>query len=512
MDFIALVIAFAGAFVVYNIFKEQQVRLVSGQKGVRVLESLLLEEINKQYARDLALKEQELQDVRQRLAEIESEYQIKLAQIGTDAQQELERQIILIQREITAQLVGKTDTEQQEIRRQYEERLINIKNAITQERLEREALERERYQQIQIQEEQNLNQEQLRLQLEEAQQRLQDSQLQLTQLQTIQAGEQNYNAIDQQFDQSITSLLLSTQIAITNNQHDQAKTSLNRIKILYRNSPELFPQQRKEADLYVVEMLLSYLDSLEQVSNLQQINIDQQNSLAQIRGLQDGEMGLKKEELQYFINTITNKDQHALALRQIQDLNRDIPELLAFAEYYITFIRQDPNLDSMIAQGDNLVNSKRYQEAINTYQQILQTYSINDKAREIVQKLYSTILLELQNKNILVNSSIPQKMQTDIQQLLSNSRYSEVSHQIIYLKEPDGYIADIIDKDTVLVLLLPQKRVTPRQVIEVYRIVNQDNFHMNKIGTLRSQKREQRMFQITLLNHNMKLGDLVYIK
>ncbi|MGL5955948.1 MAG: hypothetical protein ACRC0X_05005 [Brevinema sp.] len=515
LDFIALVIACTGAFIVYNIFKEQQIRLVSGQKGVRVLESSLLEEINKQYARDLAVKEQELQDARRRLAEIESEYGAKLEQINREAQQELERQKLLIEQEIAAQLVGKNDIERQEIQRQYAERLKDIENSIARERLAKEALEREQYQQIQIQEEQNINQEQLRLQLEEAQQRLQTSQMQLTQIQNVQLAEQTqrYNDIEmiRQFDQSITALFLTAHDSITNGRYNQVKNSLDRIQVLYRNTPETFSQQRKDADLYIVEMLLNYMDSSEQLISLQQINIDQRDLLMSL-GQQNGEVSVKQEELRYFISTLTNKDQNILAHEQIRDFDRNIPELLSFAEYYITFSRQDPELELIIQQADDLVDNKMYQDAINTYQQIFQNYSVNDRAQEIVQKFYNTILLELHSQNIFANNPIPQTFGNDIQQLLSSSRYGEITHQIVYLKEPDGYIADIVDQDTVLVVLLPQKKLNPKQNLEVYRVLNQGTVRMDQIGILSSQKQEQRTFSMTLQNHYMKLGDLVYIK
>ncbi len=133
LDLIALLLAVAGVFIVYTVFREQQIRLVSGQQGVKVLESTLLEEINKQHARDLALKEQELEEVRSRLRDLENNYADELRRINRDAEARLQAERATLEEEITGQLIGKSEAEQAEIRRQYEERIRSLERNVEQE-------------------------------------------------------------------------------------------------------------------------------------------------------------------------------------------------------------------------------------------------------------------------------------------------------------------------------------------------------------------------------------------
>ena len=144
LDLIACLVAMAGVIVVYNIFREQQIRLVSGQSGVKVLEITLIEEIYKQYEQDFILKELEVQALRKELENMEQVFSDALLKINEDAQQKFETERALLEVELLFELTGKKKGEQDNLRRKYDQKIRSLRKEIDETKLETEKLEREK--------------------------------------------------------------------------------------------------------------------------------------------------------------------------------------------------------------------------------------------------------------------------------------------------------------------------------------------------------------------------------
>ncbi len=459
LDCLALCIAVIGIVFVHNIFREQQISLVSGQQGVKVLESTLLEEINKQYAQNIAEMEEQLRESNRRIADMELSHASELAKISEDAALELERQKVIIQRQMAEELMGKSTDEQNEIRRQYEERLKSIEETIERERTAKEEAERESHRLILLQMVNDLEREQQNA--EEIRQRLDSSQTQLAQMEQISTQTYNVEDVVKNFDDNATALFLETREYIDNKEFDKARSSLSRISQLYKNTPSKFPGQRKESDSYFADTLQNYMTTTTKYEQQQVVVSNLEKIIAY--GTDDE---IKKRE----------------------KLTRDI--------------------DRMIKRGDNYIDNNQYKNAVDTYQAVLR-YTVEDQAKEVIQKLYNAILLELKGSDVV----IPRNLESSVRKLLKETRYNdEIYDSIIYLKEPDGYIADIIDKDNILVLLLPRIRVSKNQELEIYRVTSSNSIQLKKITDFRTRKSEKDTFRVNMANHGTKLGDLIYIK
>lgn len=514
VDLIALFSALVGVYFVYNIFKEQQIKLVSGRQGVKVLESTLLEEINKQYVLDLAKKEAELQNVKTRLSELETTLSNTLSQLQLEAELELEKQRKIMEQEIANQLLGKNTAEQEKIKQEYQNRILKIEQQIQERQQLQIQQEQERYNRMRDEENQKIETLNLEQQIQEAQNKIKQSQQELAEAknQTPVSPQILTNIVKvDKIDHAISLLFLDVQHMLQNKQYDQVDPILNKIKNTYENSSNYLNIERKKADLYILTILQKYIQMTKNISELnsnqQQLIDNLQKQLAeQKENINDSSFMVSRNQLKKFISLISNNNIIEIR-RQIQKFERNIPELIEFSQYYVAQMKQHgaPNIESLIKQADKFIQQKDYQKGIDVYQKILRIYSLDPRTEVVVQKLYDAITLKLQSKKSSDSASkIPSTISGSIQKILNNEK------QIVYLKQPQGYIADIIDKDTVLVLLLSPYRVNARQKLEVFRF--NTNYELKKTGELRVRKSQKDTFQLVLKNHQMKLGDFLYIK
>ncbi len=452
LDCVALLFAMVGIIFVYNIFKEQQIKLVSGQQGVRVLESTLLEEINRQYAHNIAEMEQMLRESNDRLMALELSHAEELARISAESILELERQRAIIQREMLLAMQGKTIPEQAEIRQQYETQLKEIEDIIARDNATKEEAQQEKYKRtlLQITQEANKSEQEI----ETLKNRIDKTQITNTNSNRVNAQVQVVDDGAKNFEESATSLFLQTKQLIDAKDYDSATVRLSDISTLYQNPPPTLSPQRKTVDSYFVSVLQELMNTSEK-SKLQETTIS----------------NLEK--------ALSNSGQ--------------------------TFGRSVEMTLQMLNRGDDFVKNGQYDKAVESYQSALQ-YSTDDKSEEIIQKLYNAILMDVHGANI------PKNLESSVRKLLKDTRYNDMEYPIVYLKEPNGYIADIIDKDNVLVLLLPRERINRHQALEIYRVTSQNGIQLEKIGEFRSKSAERDTFKMQINNHRIKLGDLIYIK
>ncbi len=174
-----------------------------------------------------------------------------------------------------------------------------------------------------------------------------------------------------------------------------------------------------------------------------------------------------------------------------------------FANSYVQHARGHSNIAPLIRQGDNFLARQDYGRALDSYGDAIGLYTPDGK--ELVDKVSRAARLEAQRGR----GSVPQKLEESVQNLLSNPKYNVADEKIVYMRDPDGYILDVVDDDNVLIVLMPQKRVRNRQMVEIFRVV--DGVRMEKIAEVQSKKNENGTFQLEIPSDSIKLGDLVYI-
>ena len=475
LDLIACLFALVGIIVVYSVFREQQIRLVSGQKGVKVLETTLISEINKQYEQDLLDKELELQILRDKLSALELGLSDALVQINEEAQQKFKNEKELLEIEFLFKNEGKNKAEQAALRREYDEKIDLLKQSITTTKLENERLEKEKFEQMQQGQLTEDQQEQATLiaELVKAQENLENSKeklrtIQVSQpqaleeLKTVSNTMQEMQKIEQKIEQKIANNFVVIQQNILEKQYAQAEQALRNVEGIYENeTPNTYPETRKKTDLYFISLNREFIKK-DQKTEVLSRQVDMQNN--QIEALKQGIIESK---------TSNNSEN----LKEIAKKMRD-------------FVAKFSN---------NRISREELQQKIN---------DISDKLPESVDYAYKYIEF-VQNKNSV---NIPKNVDEETRKILNKNEEFSPEYKIVYLKNPEGFILDILDKKRVLITLHPGKRVSLNQQLEVYRVDSQDNFKINKIGYINVLKSGGDVVQASNANYDIKIGDLIYIK
>ena len=468
LDLIACLVAMAGVIVVYNIFREQQIRLVSGQSGVKVLEITLIEEIYKQYEQDFILKELEVQALRKELENMEQVFSDALLKINEDAQQKFETERALLEVELLFELTGKKKGEQDNLRRKYDQKIRSLRKEIDETKLETEKLEREKFERLQQEKttQGQIKQEELQRQLKEAQQKFETSKEKLE----IMKIEQPEVVVDstllsntmrqiQRIEQKISDEFIVVEQNISEKQYIQAEKVLDNIESMYADGlPDEYSETRKKADLSLIALNREFINKNKETTVLNQ-KIDVQSNqiealelgISNIRGDKDSQE--IAEKMRVFITKVSNNRVSRRELQnQINSINKDLPEAMDFAYKYVEF-----------DQNDN-------------------------------------------------NANIPKNLDEKMQRILNGVEKTPLERKIIYMKNPDGFILDVSDKKQMLITLNPGKRVSRNQQLEVYRIISQKTFEMDKIGYVNVLKSGGDIIQASSTDYNVKIGDLIYIK
>ncbi len=468
LDLIACLLALAGIIIVYNVFREQQIRLVSGQKGVRVLETTLIGEINKQYEQDLLDKELELQMLRDKLSSLELGLSDALMQINEDAQQQFKNEKELLEIEFLFKNEGKNKAEQVALRREYDRKIEALKQNINDAKLENERLEKEKFEQMQQGQLTEDQQKQTRLiaELAKAKENLENSKekLKIVQVSQPQATEELQNVSNtmqevRKIEQKIANNFVVIQQNILEKQYAQAELALRSVENIYENeTPDTYSETRKKTDLYFISLNREFIEK-------------DQKTVALSR-----QIDMKNDQIEMLKQGITN--------------SKNSEDLKEIAKKMKDFIKQSSN---------NRISRKNLQQQVD---------NISGNLPESIDFAYKYIEF-VQNKD---SANIPKNVDKETQKLLNKDEASTSEYKIVYLKNPEGFVLDILDKKRVLITLHPGKRVSLNQKLEVYRVDSQDNFKINKIGYIDVLKSGGDVVQASNANYDIKIGDLIYIK
>lgn len=471
LDLIACLIAMMGVIVVYGVFREQQIRLVSGQKGVKVLESTLIGEINEQYEQDLLDKEIELQALRDKLASIEQGFSDTLLKINREAAQEFETEKALLEIELLFKNEGKNQAEQAALRREYDQRIESLRQSVDNVKLENERLEKEKFEQAQQWQltEDRQKQEELTAQLIKARENLESSKEKLEIIRVLEpktvVESTDLSDTVQKIEQKVSDNFIIIQQNILEKEYIQAEKALKNIEDIYKGEiPNTYPKNRKEADLYLISLNREFIkkDQKEIVLN-KQLDIQNNQIIALKQGVEDSK------------NNEDSKD------------SKNLKEIAKKMKNFITKV------------SNNRISRKELQQQID---------SISKELPESIDFAYKYVEFS-QNKNSI---NIPKNVDTKIQKILDKDEPLSSEYRIVYLKNPEGFVLDILDKKRVLVTLHLGKRVSRDQRLEVYRVDNQDNFKINKIGYINILKSGGDVVQASNAGFNIRIGDLIYIK
>ena len=471
LDVIACLIALIGVIFVYNIFREQHIRLVSGQSGVKVLEATLVEEIYKQYEQDFMLKELEVQALRRELENMEQIFSNTLLKINEDAQQNFNNEKALLEVELLFELTGKNKTTQDNLRREYDQKISLLRQNIDKTKLETERLEREKFEQFQQERatQGQQRQEELQRQLQEAKEKFETSREKLEtmkieqpQIQVDSTSLSNTMRQIQRIEQKISDDFAIIEQNISKKEYVQAEKVLDAIENVYAGAlPDEYSETKKNSDLSLVALNREFINKNKETVVLNKYINVQSNQIEAlelgIASFEDNENSNKlqeiSEQMKEFITKVSNNRVSRKELqKQVDSIDKDLPEARDFAYKYVEFDQNDNNLN------------------------------------------------------------IPKNVDEKMQKILNNTEQRPLERKIIYMKNPDGFILDISDKKQMLVTLIPGKRVSRNQELEVYRIISQETFEMNKIGYIKVLKSGGDIIQTSNTDYDVKIGDLIYIK
>lgn len=541
LDIFALIVALIGGGVVYHLFKEQQIQLVAGQGAVKVLEFTLLDELNKQYQQDLLEKDNEITSLRGQIANIEEQMRNKILKLEEENKLELERQKELLTIQMQKGLEGKTDQEKEQIVQQYNEQIIQLENKLKKEQeVVRSQMDNELQELIQKQQEQLQNQ----LNQQKSIQKTLDQQEQrIVKIQTLSENKKSVINPEQLLqrqmletsiilDRKISELFLDIQAQLQQSNCIAVSNILFQIKTLYTdNVQNLISQERRSADLFLIEVIREYINTQEKNTSLTSQILMQEKSLEELRirleqgiSSKDSTFVVLKEQLITFSKMINGKSSTRTINKQLKIIKTSMPEVLIFLESYERYQKNDFSYkaDKLIQKAETLVNKEKYREAIDIYQQILRVYPGIRQQEDVVRQLYDTIVLELNkegntalvsDRNLVSPDSfndIPNNLNNNVQKILKNSRYTTPNYKIVYMYNPDGYIVDIINNN-VIVSLIAGKVVSKNQELFIYRVVDSEKFQMDVIGVIKSTANGKGNIQAEQENNNMKIGDLVYL-
>ena len=249
LNIILIVAVSFGVFAVYRIFREQGIRLTEGTGGIQSLEVLLLEQESRRQAVELQAKEAQLREAQKTLSQIENELAIVRSDIQQQVNSELNRQRMSLEERVQRELQGKSATEQQAIRDQYQQDLQRLQTEAQQE-INRRVNEIENNRQREV------------AQQQAEQQRLQQDLATLTerlrvQEQTIATQVQPTPIIQNVYDDSGISLLFSSiENLLQQGNYNEVERQLQKIENIYRKPA---PESKKAADMFLITLIRDYI-------------------------------------------------------------------------------------------------------------------------------------------------------------------------------------------------------------------------------------------------------------
>ena len=509
LDLIAVFFAMMGSTLVYTIFKEQQIQLVTGQDAIEVLESTLLEQLNLQYSIDMLAKEQEIALLKMQLTTFTDDFEGMQQQIEIEVQLKYAEEKMRLEKQLAEDLQGKVAEEREAILREFANRIASLDQGSLEEREERlRDLNVEYQESLRAQESQliDLQVEMKQIANKQVVNTRKAEMVALTNTNYINLSSVKYKELVE-FDTKIADLFKDVRTGLERTNYQNIGTPLKEIETLYDGQTST---KRKEMDLYLLNLVHDYT------------NVAEQNKVLERKVAQSSANGtdleMKKlvEELNTFSDMVVSKRRVGVLEKQVGTINDRLPELLDFVDNYDAYRFSDDiiKVEELREKAREHIEAKRYDKGISEYQDIL-TFYPGVQQKEVVRELYAAVTLKLQggeNTFVEIEENIAQQeLIRDVAEILKGPDLEKPNYKIVYMKNPDGYIVDIIGNE-VLIYLIPGKVVAKNQDLYTYRVVSDESFRMDSVATLTSAAKGAGTIKAEKKWHDLKIGDLIYLK
>ncbi len=433
VNLLAMVITVSGFMIVNKIFKDQAYELVGSEKSIKGLEDVLLAELQKKASAELLNKQKELDDIKQRLTDLNSKMDSFKASQEIKLKQQLAEQENKLKQQLQADLKNKSVQEQQEIQKKYEEQLKLANSRIKEESLKQEeeykkqledqkkdlvASQQRNEKDLQIAKNELANaQDEYKKKLEEerlkSQAALKEVSLKLEERQKI---DDFYFQVNTLFQNAINYYQKS--------DYEKARATLNGVKRLYDNKPDDIPVSaiKKDVDMFFISAIGDYLSIKENSGNTESL----QQYVLSLKNLSDFSDDLKKG----IYNTRAEQ-----ANKKLAQLQQQLPQVF---EFYSSYSGYQVLMDDLSAQSEyNIANSdfskKDYSSAAQHYLNILKKYPGISSRETVLNRLSTSLLaggedispdlaLKMDQKEIDAKAKV---IYNDATRLLENKKYAQ---------------------------------------------------------------------------------------
>jgi len=526
LDLCAIMTALVGGIVLYNIFREQSIKLVIGQSAVRSLELTLLEQLDKQREIDLKTTELELIQTKESLLKAEKDLERVKDQYKKESLKELARQQNILEQKILKELQGKSELEQKAIQERFQLEKTKIKQDIEQKRLGKERLYETQYQKLKLEKEKT--EEELNTALIKAQKQATQSKTKL--LKKVEEENNNFASIvetknfttkDSLINYEITTIFNKVQNNLNNKNYPLVETELKKIENIYQKTPhsDIYIVKKKN-DLFIISLIREYITNNLHLSNLNnKVNSHEETLNNLQKSITNNSSPSLIQNLRKLIVQLEDSNPNIRQItRKIQNLKSSDPIIIEFLNSYINYQKKsnDPKVLQLLKIANKNIKKENYRIAVENYQTILRLYPETSKRVQVLQGYYDTIKLELQKNQVLVshnkntNPNIPTVLQQKALNILKNPRYNIPDSKIIYMNSPDGYIIDIIN-DIAIITLTSNLATKKGTLFNIFRISTMNIIEMDQIGSLKVSKKVSGDTAHAHIDNNVRIGDLVYL-
>ncbi len=391
IDLIAVVIAVGGFFVVYNIFKASEYKLVGTEGSIKGLEDVLYKELQKKANMDLEKKQKELEETRSKYNELTSQ----LDNLKVEQQKQLKTKYDQLQADLLAKMNNelKNSTAQQRdaIQKKYEDELKARQSDLQLEAKKKEDdlkkqmdAERDKLNSLSSAKEKELqsakaeldkaNQEfknQMVAESSKSKQAIADLNSQLEEKQRLEA-----------FNAQVNLALKSAIDSYNKKQYNTVFDKFTVISNLYENQSKGIAgaQDRKNVDYFLMSQVDDYLN----LKNSPYVQDKQKNEdkLAAIQSLNDFGKELKKGEY---------KEKIREAEIKTNQLYTKLPEVFSFYDGLNDFGRyiDDVNSENSLKSANDYFYSKAYDKATTNYIDTLKQFpEMSDRNTILDRVLY----------------------------------------------------------------------------------------------------------------------------
>ncbi len=389
IDLVALSIAIGGFYIVYNIFKAGEYKLVGTEGSIKGLEDVLYKELQKKANLDLEKKQKELDEAKTKYNMLSSQ----LDSLKQDQQKILKSNLEKLQSELNEkmnqELKNTTIQQREAIRKKYEDELksresqMNIDAQKREEELKKQMeSEKQKFAADESAREKELKQTQTSL--EKVNTDLQNKILEVrtssekamadlnSQLKSRQSLDDFNNQLNQQLKSAIE--------VYQKKEYSLAKERFNSINTFYQKRINNFPEltERKNIDIFFTGTLNDYIDLKE--SPYYSDRIKNEEKLAQLQLLSNFGNQLKKGEFNGKL-----KDEE----KNYDQLSAKLPDVFSFYDNYDGFKKyiDDSRAETVLKSANNQFINKEYKKSISNYITILKNYPQTTGRNSILDRI-----------------------------------------------------------------------------------------------------------------------------